>query len=60
MNLFANVFGKTNATQIIVQFKNGQSATYTTNILNLLKSDPDTEYIINAETGELIYHYELT
>ena len=41
--------------KIIAYFRNGNSATYTTNILNLLKTDPDVIDIIDAETGEIIF-----
>lgn len=56
--MFTNVFNDPNAKPVIVKFKNGQIANYTTNILELLKRDTDTEYIMNAETGEIIYHYQ--
>ena len=36
-------------------FTNGTAATYTANILNLLKSDPEVVSIIDATTGELLH-----
>jgi hypothetical protein len=59
MNLFENVFSKSSATPIIVQFKDGRSAMYTAAILNLLTTDSDVDIIIDGLTGELIYSSEL-
>lgn len=56
--MFTNVFSDHNAKPITVKFKNGQIANYTTNILELLKRDTDTEYIMDSETGEIIFHYQ--
>lgn len=36
-------------------FDNGTSFVYTTTILPLLKSDPHIAYIVDNETGEIIY-----
>jgi hypothetical protein len=45
---------------ILAKFRNRPDLIeYTTAILNYLITDPDTEYIINAETGELIYHHKM-
>lgn len=41
--------------EIIVTFKNGLDATYTMDIFELLKTDPDTITIIDALTGELLF-----
>ena len=42
--------------EILVKFKNKpELCEYTTDILNLLVTDKDVEYIYLAETGELIY-----
>lgn len=49
------IFGKTSAKEIIAYFKNGQNATYTMEIFNALKTDNAIEFIIDAETGEILY-----
>ena len=44
---------------IFVKFKNNlELVLYTTDILNLLVTDADVDYICLAETGEVIYTYE--
>lgn len=43
---------------ITVKFTNGREDQYTTNILGLLKTDPECEWIADSETGELIYWKE--
>ena len=43
---------------ITVKFTNGREEQYTTNILGLLKTDPECEWIADSETGELIYWKE--
>jgi hypothetical protein len=48
------LFGKTDARRIVAVFKDGSEATYTENILKLLKTDPDVQHIYDAETGEII------
>lgn len=55
MNLFENVFRPTTAPLITAHFTNGQTADYTTEILALLKSDPEVWAITSVETGEVIY-----
>lgn len=37
-----------------VIFKNGRTADYTSAVLELLKTDPEVEMIIDNETGEII------
>ena len=49
------VFNPAPAAPITVYFKNGQTADYTAQILDLLKSDPAILYITDAETGEIIH-----
>ncbi len=44
-----------NAKPIFAMFKNGQCIEYTANILNLLKTDPDVECIMDGTTGEVIF-----
>ena len=42
--------------EILVKFKNkSEFCKYTTNILNLLVTDKDVDYICLADTGEVIY-----
>lgn len=41
--------------EIIATFTGGRSATYTTAVFGLLITDPATEYIIDAVTGELLW-----
>lgn len=42
--------------EILVYFKGStEAATYTKAVLNLLKTDPATEKIIDKATGETIY-----
>ena len=44
---------------IFVKFKNKtELVSYTTDILNLLVTDADVDYICLAETGEIIYTCE--
>ena len=44
---------------IFVKFKSKTDLTlYTTDILKLLVTDADVDYICLAETGEVIYSYE--
>lgn len=40
---------------ITAYFKNGRAVTYTTAILELLKTDAGIDYIIDNETGEVLY-----
>jgi hypothetical protein len=55
-NDFASaVFGKTTARAIVAGFSSGTEARYTMNIFGLLKTDPEVEYIYDAETGEILY-----
>ena len=55
MNFANEIFNTTAGEPIVAIFKNGSRAEYTTNIFNLLTSDPDTECIYDAETGEVIF-----
>lgn len=55
MNFANEIFNTTAGKPIVAIFKNGSRAEYTTNIFNLLTSDPDTECIYDAETGEVIF-----
>ena len=42
--------------EILVKFKNiTELVPYTTEVLDLAITDPDTEYILLAETGEVIF-----
>lgn len=42
--------------EILVKFKNiTELVPYTTEVLDLVITDPDTEYILLAETGEVIF-----
>ena len=45
--------------EILVKFKNkSELCEYTTDVLNLLVTDKDVDYICLAETGEVIYTCE--
>ena len=44
--------------KIIAKFKWGEKAKYTMDVFPLLKADPDIEWIIDAETEELLYMSE--
>ena len=56
MNDFLNaLFNTSEQKTVIAYFANGQSESYTYNILNLLKTEPDIQNIVDGETGELIY-----
>lgn len=56
MNDFLNaLFNTSEQKTVIAYFANGTSETYTYNILNLLKTEPDVTGIVDGETGELIY-----
>ena len=41
---------------IVAHFRDGREATYNKYMLELLASDPLTEWIASAETGELYYY----
>lgn len=48
--------GKSNAARIQVKFRGRENtAVYTVNIMGLLKTDPAVEWIIDNETGEVLY-----
>lgn len=55
MNFASEIFKTKAGAPIVAGFKNGSTANYTSNIFNLLATDPDVEYIIDAETGEVLY-----
>ena len=56
MNDFINaLFNTTEQATVIAYFANGTNETYTYNILNLLKTEPDITAIADGKTGELIY-----
>lgn len=55
MNFANEIFNTAAGEPITAVFRNGTSAQYTTNILSLLASDPDTEYIYHSETGEVLF-----
>ena len=45
--------------EILVKFRGRENLIrYTSNILELLKTDRNIEYICSAETGEIIYSHE--
>ena len=46
---------KTSGNRIRAYFRNGKQATYTESIFELLKTDPDIEFITSENTGEIIY-----
>lgn len=48
-------FSSSGAAPIIATFKSGMEATYTMKIFQDLKTDPEIRYIVDAETGELLY-----
>ena len=55
-NFFINtVFDPTPAAPITVYFKNGQTADYTANIIDLLKTDNAVKFITDGLTGEIIH-----
>ena len=41
---------------IIVKFRNGREVTYTAAIRDLLATSGEVAWIIDAETGELLYY----
>lgn len=41
--------------RIIAKFKFGQKASFSMDVFELLKSDPDVEWIIDTDAEELIY-----
>lgn len=52
----ATIGGKTDKSEeICVKFKNGREVIYTTAIFNLLKTDPEVEWIASEETGEILW-----
>jgi hypothetical protein len=55
-----NIFDKTQqgVSNITVYFKDGRSATYTTAVFDDMTTDSSVDYIIDAETGELLYDSE--
>lgn len=55
-NMILNAIGNNEKQHtIIAYFKGGREATYTINILEMLKTDPAIIDIIDGETGEIIY-----
>lgn len=53
---FLNVFNTDVITNnIIVYFKNGSSAVYTTNVLSMIKEEPDVVLILSESTGEVLF-----
>ena len=44
--------------RIIAKFKFGQKATFSMDVFELLKSDPDVEWIIDADAEALLYMAE--
>lgn len=54
-NFVNDVFNTKPGKGIIVTFKGGKTAEYTTNILSDLKTDPDVASIVDKETGGVIY-----
>ena len=58
-NLFINAINNNKKIHpITAYFKDGTSAEYTTDILNLLKTDKDVTCITDGETGEIIFEKE--
>ena len=56
MDDFLNaLFNTSEQKTVIAYFANGTSETYTYNILNLLKTEPDITAIADGKTGELIF-----
>lgn len=55
-NFFIESLLQNPGVEIIATFRDGSAAIYTTNIFNLLASDPEVENIINAETGEVVFY----
>jgi len=41
--------------EITAYFANGTSATYSSYMIDLLKTDPAIEFITSAETGEILF-----
>lgn len=55
-NDFVNTLNRDKKVHIIIaHFKNGQTVEYTTNILDMLKSEKDIICITDKETGEIIW-----
>lgn len=54
-NFFIDTLRAKQGAPIIATFKDGTSAQYTSNILNLLKADSDIINIIDATTGECLH-----
>lgn len=44
--------------KIVAYFSNGKNIMFTKAVLGLLKTDPNVVYIIDAETGEIIFDKE--
>ena len=49
------IFTPSSAAGITAHFKDGTSADYTRDIFELLKSDENTEAIIDTETGAVVW-----
>lgn len=57
MNDFIKALDTTTTTSnILVTFRDSTQAEYTTNILELLKTDNDVTEIMDMETGELLFY----
>jgi hypothetical protein len=54
-NFFLDTLTAEQGAPIVATFKDGTSAQYTSNILNLLKSDKSVINIIDATTGECLH-----
>lgn len=54
-NFFIDTLTAKQGAPIVATFKDGTSAQYTSNIINLLKSDSTVKHITSATTGELLY-----
>ena len=44
--------------KIVAKYKWGQKECYTMDVFPLLRNDPDVEWVVDAETEELLYMAE--
>ena len=62
MNIITQIIldsiGAVNTAPIIAHFKSGKEVTYTAAIFDDLKTDNDIEYIVDGNTGEVVYEQE--
>lgn len=55
-NNYTYIFLNKKDKHITATFRNGKQVNFTTNVLNLLLTDPEVETIAETKTGNIIYY----